>query len=727
MKKNEFPQPITETIEKNFMPYAMSVIMSRAIPEIDGFKPSHRKLLFTMYKMGLLNGAKTKSANVVGQTMKLNPHGDSAIYETLVRLARGNESLLYPLVDSKGNFGKVYSRDMAYAAARYTECKLDSICAEVFKEIEKDTVDFMPNYDNTMDEPVLLPVAFPNILVNPNQGIAVGMASNICSFNLSEVCDTAIELIKNPNHNVIETLIAPDFSTGGYIVLSQDEMNAIYESGRGSFKVRSKYSYDKKEKCIEIREIPYTTTIEAIIDKIVELVKGGKIREISDVRDESDIDGLKIAIDIKSGTEPEALMAKLYKQTPLEDSFACNFNLLIAGVPRVCGVREIFEEWTAFRTECIRRRVVFDINKKKERLHLLKGLKAILLDIDKAIAIIKNTEDEKEVVPNLMIGFGIDEIQGEYIAEIKLRALNRENVLKKIAEIDSLIAEIEDLTDLRDNQKRLKKYIIDELSAVKKKYGAPRKSDIIYSDEITVYEPTEHIEDYPVTAFITKQGYFKKITPLSLRGNSEQKLKEDDAVISEIECTNKSEILVFTDKQQCYKAKLYDFEDTKASLLGDFLGTKLSFEQGENFVGAVITTDYKGFVLFFYEDGKCAKVDIESYATKQNRKKLTSAFSGKSPLVAIKYITEEREFVLTSTNGKILIASSAMMNAKTTRSTAGVAVMTQRAKNKLYSVALFEENDFANPNKYRTKNIPAAGSALSEDDKILQDEQLSLI
>jgi len=717
-------QPITQTLEENYMPYAMSVIISRAIPEIDGFKPSHRKLLYTMYKMGLLTGNRTKSANVVGQTMKLNPHGDSAIYETMVRLSRGYEALLHPYVDSKGNFGKVYSRDMAYAASRYTEVKLDPICSEIFKNIDKDTVDFVPNYDNTQTEPTLLPVTFPNILVNPNQGIAVGMASNICPFNLEEICNTTIELINNPDHLIESTLKAPDFPTGGILIFSHAEMKNIYETGKGSFKIRAKYNYVKKDNCIEITEIPYTTTVEAIMDKIIELVKSGSIKEISDVRDETDLSGLKLTIDLKRGVDPDVLMTKLYKLTPLEDSFACNFNILIAGMPRVMGIKEILNEWIAFRTECIKRETYFNINKKREKLHLLIGLKKILLDIDKAIKIIRDTEDEAEVVPNLMIGFGIDEKQAEFIAEIKLRNLNREHVLKRISEVDELKKEIEELEDILANKNKLLKIIVDELTNVKNKFKQPRKTEIVFEDEITVYKAEEHIEDYPVTVFITREGYFKKITPQSLRMSGEQKLKEGDSITQVVETTNKSEILVFTDQCQVYKAHLYDFEESKASLLGDFLPAKLSMDEGENVLYAAITNDYNGYMLFFFEDGRAAKIDMSSYETKTNRKKLTNAYSGKSPLVAAMQIKDEIDCVLTSTNGRILIVNTGAISPKTTRDSMGIKVMTLKSNNKLKSVKELKDNTFVNPDRYKTKNIPAAGSFLSQQDK--EKEQLML-
>lgn len=716
-------QNITDTLEQNYMPYAMSVIISRAIPEIDGFKPSHRKLLYTMYKMGLINGVRTKSANVVGQTMKLNPHGDGAIYETLVRLSRGNESLLYPLVDSKGNFGKVYSRDMAYAASRYTECKLESICTEVFRDIDKDTVDFVDNYDSTTKEPALLPVAFPTILVNPNQGIAVGMASNICSFNLTEICETAVALMKDSEHDILSTLKAPDFPTGGQLILSHDAMREIYRTGRGSFKIRSVYRYDEKASCLEITEIPYTTTVEAIMDKIIDLIKQNKIREIADLRDETDLSGLKLTIDLKRGTDPELLMQKLFKMTPLEDSFACNFNILIGGMPRVCGVAEILEEWTGFRVECIKRQTYFDIQKKSERLHLLRGLEKILLDIDKAVAIVRETEEEDEVVPNLMIGFGIDEVQAEFIAEIKLRNLNRQVVLKRISEIEELEKELAVLEGILADRKKQLKIIEKQLLEIAKKYNTPRKTGILYEDEVSVFVEEEHMPDYPVTVFRTKEGYFKKITPQSLRMASDQKLKEGDTVCETIECANRDEILVFTDRHQCYKAKISDFEDTKASVLGDYLPTKLEMEQGENVVGIAITSDYAGEVLFFFENGKCAKIALSAYATKQNRKKLQNAYSDKSPLTAMFVQNEEKEYELMSTAGKLLLVNSAAIAVKSTRTTIGVGVMTFRGKHQLYSVLPFAEGTLRKADRYRTKTLPAAGSFLTETDKGLREEE----
>lgn len=670
-------QHITDTLEVNYMPYAMSVIMSRAIPEIDGFKPSHRKLLYTMYKMGLLQGGTIKSANIVGRTMQLNPHGDAAIYETMIRLARGNESLLHPYVESKGNFGKSYSKNMQYAASRYTEAKLAPISAELFRDIDKDTVDFVPNYDNTMTEPTLLPVTFPSVLVNANMGIAVGMASNICSFNLKEICDTTVALIKDPDADITETLKAPDFIGGGQILYDEDKMNEIFRTGRGSFKIRAKYSYDKKNNCIDIYEIPATTTTEAIIDKIVELAKGGKVKEISDIRDETDKKGLKITIDLKRGTDADKLMKKLYKMTPLEDSFGCNFNVLIAGTPRVLGVRELLLEWIAFRTECVNRRVFFDLSKAKDRLHLLEGLQKILLDIDKAIRIIRSTDEESEVVPNLMIGFGIDKIQADYVAEIKLRHLNREYILKKTEDIEKLRAEIEDMEDILASRSRVKKIIVNELSDVVKNYDKPRRSEIIYTSDIDdESEPDEEIPNYPVTLFFTKEGYFKKITPQSLRMSGEQKLKENDEIIETVEATNNTELLFFTDKCRVYKAKAADFDDSKASVLGDYVASKLEMEPDENAVYMAVTTDYKGFMLFFFENGKLAKIDLSAYETKTNRKKLIKAYCEKFPLVNMFCVTEDKEYVMKSTSGRILLLNTGAIAVKTTKDSMGVSVMT---------------------------------------------------
>lgn len=717
-------QHITDTLEVNYMPYAMSVIMSRAIPEIDGFKPSHRKLLYTMYKMGLLQGGTIKSANIVGRTMQLNPHGDAAIYETMIRLARGNESLLHPYVESKGNFGKSYSKNMQYAASRYTEAKLAPISAELFRDIDKDTVDFVPNYDNTMTEPTLLPVTFPSVLVNANMGIAVGMASNICSFNLKEICDTTVALIKDPDADITETLKAPDFIGGGQILYDEDKMNEIFRTGRGSFKIRAKYSYDKKNNCIDIYEIPATTTTEAIIDKIVELAKGGKAKEISDIRDETDKKGLKITIDLKRGTDADKLMKKLYKMTPLEDSFGCNFNVLIAGTPRVLGVRELLLEWIAFRTECVNRRVFFDLSKAKDRLHLLEGLQKILLDIDKAIRIIRSTDEESEVVPNLMIGFGIDKIQADYVAEIKLRHLNREYILKKTEDIEKLRAEIEDMEDILASRSRVKKIIVNELSDVVKNYDKPRRSEIIYTSDIDdESEPDEEIPNYPVTLFFTKEGYFKKITPQSLRMSGEQKLKENDEIIETVEAANNTELLFFTDKCRVYKAKAADFDDSKASVLGDYVASKLEMEPDENAVYMAVTTDYKGFMLFFFENGKLAKIDLSAYETKTNRKKLIKAYCEKFPLVNMFYVTEDKEYVMKSTSGRILLLNTGAIAVKTTKDSMGVSVMTLKKGHRVSSVKEYTDGEFVKPARYRTRTLPAAGATLSADDV---GEQLTL-
>ena len=717
-------QHITDTLEVNYMPYAMSVIMSRAIPEIDGFKPSHRKLLYTMYKMGLLQGGTIKSANIVGRTMQLNPHGDAAIYETMIRLARGNESLLHPYVESKGNFGKSYSKNMQYAASRYTEAKLAPISAELFRDIDKDTVDFVPNYDNTMTEPTLLPVTFPSVLVNANMGIAVGMASNICSFNLKEICDTTVALIKDPDADITETLKAPDFIGVGQILYDEDKMNEIFRTGRGSFKIRAKYSYDKKNNCIDIYEIPATTTTEAIIDKIVELAKGGKAKEISDIRDETDKKGLKITIDLKRGTDADKLMKKLYKMTPLEDSFGCNFNVLIAGTPRVLGVRELLLEWIAFRTECVNRRVFFDLSKAKDRLHLLEGLQKILLDIDKAIRIIRSTDEESEVVPNLMIGFGIDKIQADYVAEIKLRHLNREYILKKTEDIEKLRAEIEDMEDILASRSRVKKIIVNELSDVVKNYDKPRRSEIIYTSDIDdESEPDEEIPNYPVTLFFTKEGYFKKITPQSLRMSGEQKLKENDEIIETVEAANNTELLFFTDKCRVYKAKAADFDDSKASVLGDYVASKLEMEPDENAVYMAVTTDYKGFMLFFFENGKLAKIDLSAYETKTNRKKLIKAYCEKFPVVNMFCVTEDKEYVMKSTSGRILLLNTGAIAVKTTKDSMGVSVMTLKKGHRVSSVKEYTDGEFVKPARYRTRTLPAAGATLSADDV---GEQLTL-
>jgi DNA gyrase subunit A len=709
-------QAISETLELNYMPYAMSVIVSRAIPEIDGFKPSHRKLLYTMYKMGLLTGGRTKSANIVGQTMRLNPHGDAAIYETMVRLAKGNETLLHPFVDSKGNFGKVYSRDMAYAAARYTEAKLDPICAEVFKDIDSDTVDMVDNYDATMKEPALLPTTFPNVLVSANQGIAVGMASNICSFNLREVCDTAIALMKNPDHDILETLPGPDFSTGGELLFDEAATREIYSTGRGSFRLRAKWRYVKDGNLIEITEIPYTTATEVIMDKVAELVKAGKIKEIADMRDETDLGGLKLTIDLKRGVDPEKLMQKLFRLTPLQDSFPCNFNILIAGMPRVMGVGEILDEWTAWRTDCVKRRIFFQIQKKEDRLHLLKGLERILLDIDKAIAIIRETELENEVVPNLMIGFGIDEIQANYVAEIKLRNINKEYILKQTRAIDDLEGEIADLRDTLNSPRKLKNVIIKELQAVADKFGQPRRTEILYDAQETAPEEEDDVPDYGVTVFVSKEGYLKKMTAQSLRMSGEQKFKEGDSLSFSRETTNRAEFLVFTDRYQCYKSRLSDFDDGKASQLGDYLPQKLGFEAGENLVALVFCGDYKGFILFFFENGKAAKVPLSAYETKTNRKKLTGAYSDKSPLIKAVALDADEQMVVYSADGRAAIFSTAQLLPKTTRNTQGVAVMTLKKKATLRDAVLLTQSGIVNESRYRTKTIPSAGAVLKEED-----------
>ena len=717
-------QNIIDTLEINYMPYAMSVIMSRAIPEIDGFKPSHRKLLYTMYKMGLLNGSTVKSANIVGRTMQLNPHGDAAIYETMIRLARGNESLLHPYIESKGNFGKSYSKNMQYAASRYTEAKLAPIAGELFRDIDKDTVDFVPNYDNSMQEPTLFPVTFPSVLVNANMGIAVGMASNICSFNLGEICNTTVDLIKDPDADIMETLKAPDFIGGGQIIYDEALMREIYRTGRGSFKLRAKYNYDKSSNCIDIYEIPATTTSEAIIDKIIDLAKAGKVKEISDIRDETDKKGLKITIDLKRGTDPDKLMKKLFKSTPLEDSFGCNFNVLIAGTPRVLGVRELLLEWIAFRTQCVNRRVYFDLSKAKDKLHLLEGLQKILLDIDKAIKIIRSTDEEQEVVPNLMIGFGIDKIQAEYVAEIKLRHLNREYILKRTADIEQLRKDIEDMEDILSSKSRVKKIIIAELKEVAEKYDKPRRTEIIFADVEDDDEEIEEIPDYPVTLFFTKEGYFKKITPQSLRMSGEQKLKEGDEIVQTVEASNNTDLLFFTDKCQVYKAKAADFSDTKASVLGEFVASALQMDKDESAVYMAVTTDYKGYMLFFFENGKVAKVDMSAYETKTNRKKLIKAYCDKFPIVAIRHIKEDCEIVMKSSSGRILLLNTGAVSPKTTKETQGVGVMTQRKNHRLESVTDFTEDMFQKPARYRTRTLPAAGSTLSAED---MGEQLSLI
>ena len=720
-------QPITDTLETNYMPYAMSVIVSRAIPEIDGFKPSHRKLLYTMYKMGLLTGARTKSANIVGQTMRLNPHGDAAIYDTMVRLSKGYGALLTPFVDSKGNFGKSYSRDMSWAAPRYTEAKLSAICGEIFKDIDSDTVDFVDNYDNTMKEPALLPTTFPNILVSANSGIAVGMASQFCGFNLKEVCDTTVAYLKNPDCDLTETLLAPDFPTGGELIFDTDAIRDIYNTGRGSVRVRAKYRYVKDQNLLEIYEIPYSTTVEAILDKVAELIKAGKAKEISDMRDETDLSGLKLAIDLKRGVDPDKLMAKLYKLTPLEDAFACNFNVLIAGSPKVLGIRQILEEWTAWRTDSVKRRIFFVLGKKKEKLHLLKGLKRILLDIDKAIRIIRETEEEAEVIPNLMIGFGIDQIQAEYVAEIKLRNINKEYILKRTRETDALRDEIDDLEDLLNSPKRVKKVIVEELNAAAKKYGEPRRTSIVYPHEITSYTPEEEQkEEYPVTVFLSREGYFKKITPASLRMNSEQKFKEGDALRQTFETTSNAEAMFFTDQCQVYKTRLGEFDDAKASVLGDYLPTKLKMDAGENVIFMVLPgADYAGSLLFFYENGKVARIEMKAYQTASNRRKLTGAYSDKSPLACIRRLDEDCELAVYSNEPRCLIFHTALLAPKTTRSAQGVAVMTLKPKYHLETVLLSEETSITNRTRYRVRAIPAAGALVKEEDS--EDQQISLL
>ena len=705
------------------MPYAMSVIVSRAIPEIDGFKPSHRKLLYTMYKMGLLTGSRTKSANIVGQTMRLNPHGDAAIYETMVRLARGNETLLHPFVDSKGNFGKVYSRDMAYAASRYTEAKLDAICQELFRDIDADTVDFVDNYDGSMKEPTLLPTTFPNVLVSANMGIAVGMASNICSFNLSEVCKTAVALIKNPEADLLDTLPAPDFPTGGEILYDAAEMLQIYKTGRGTFRLRARWLYVKEGNMIEIYEIPYTTATEIIMDKVAELIKAGKVREIADMRDETDLNGLKLTIDLKRGTDPEKLMQKLFKTTTLQDSFGCNFNILIGGMPRVLGVREIFEEWTAWRCECVRRRVYFQLQKKKDKLHLLKGLGKILLDIDKAIRIIRETELDAEVIPNLMIGFGIDQVQAEYVAEIRLRNINKEFLLNRLQETESLEREIAELEELLGSEKKIKAVICKELDAVSSKYGQPRKTQLVYDHELELPDEPD-VPDYPVTVFISREGYFKKITPQSLRMSGEQKFKEGDALLLSRETTNSAELLVFTDRCQVYKTRLSDFDDGKASQLGDYLPGKLGFDEGESFFDAIFPGDYSGNLLFVFENGKCAKVELSGYATKTNRRKLTGAYSDKSSLVAVLELSQEQELALYASDGRTLIFSTALLAPKTTRATQGVAVMALKKNAKLVRVRTLADSAIGNQARYRAKSLPAAGALLRQEDT--EERQISL-
>ena len=725
LKAQVLEQPITETLETNYMPYAMSVIVSRAIPEIDGFKPSHRKLLYTMFKMGLLSGARTKSANIVGQTMKLNPHGDAAIYETMVRLSAGYEALLTPFVDSKGNFGKVYSRDMSYAASRYTEARLSAICAEIFKDIDKDNVDFTDNYDGSMKEPMLLPTAYPNVLVSANSGIAVGMASMICGFNLNEVCDTTINYLKDPESDIISTLPAPDFPTGGEIIYNRSEMENIYRTGRGSFKIRARWRHLPKENIIEIYEIPYTTTSEAIIDKVAELIKAGKVKEINDMRDETDLGGLRLAIDLKRGADPEKLMAKLFRMTTLQDSFPCNFNILVGGSPKVMGVRDILEEWTAWRMECIRRKLCFELNKKQEKLHLLKGLAKILLDIDKAIEIIRNTELESEVVANLMMGFGIDQIQAEYVAEIKLRNINREYILRRTDEISRLEDEIEELENTVNNRRKIKNIIIDELRQINKKFPSPRKTGFVYSDELEEFNDEEQVEDYPVTLFLSNDGYFKKITPLSLRMSGEHKYKDGDALKISFESSNRREILFLTDKQQMYKARVSDFEDTKASVLGAYLPGKLQMDEGENVITMIDPGDYSKHLLLFFENGKVARIELSAYETKTNRKKLINAYSDKSPVRSVIVLEEETDIVCCSSDGRALVFNTTLLQPKTSRSTQGVGVMALKAKRHLDSASLLAETAIENINRYRVRSLPAAGAILKSEDR--GEQQLSLM
>ena len=716
-------QPITDTLETNYMPYAMSVIVSRAIPEIDGFKPSHRKLLYTMYKMGLLTGARTKSANIVGQTMRLNPHGDAAIYDTMVRLSKGYGALLHPFVDSKGNFGKVYSRDMAWAASRYTEAKLSPICQELFRDLDQDAVDFVDNYDNSMKEPALLPTTFPNILVSANQGIAVGMASQLCGFNLSEVCDTTVAYLKNPDCDISATLLGPDFPTGGEIIYDQSALEEVYRTGRGSIKIRGKYRYVKSENVVEIYEIPYTTTTENIMDKVSELIKAGKLKEVSDMRDETDLSGLKLAIDLKRGVDPEKLMAKLFRSTTLQDAVSCNFNVLVAGTPRVMGVRSLLEEWCSWRTECVRRRVYFTLNKKRDKLHLLKGLKRILLDIDKAIRIIRETEEEAEVVPNLMIGFGIDQIQAEYVAEIRLRNINKEYILKRVREEEALRDEIEDLEDLVNSPGRVKKLIIRELEDVKKKYGQPRLTTIVYEHELPAYDESEDTPDYPVTVFLSREGYFKKITPQSLRMADTQKYKDGDGPRQSFETTSRAEVMFFTNRQQVYKCRLSDFDDAKASVLGDYLPSRLGMDPEEAVVSMVLPGDYSGALLFFFENGKAARVELTAYATTSNRRRLTGAYSDKSPLAALLHLKEDRELALFSSENRVLIFNTALLSPKSTRSTQGVQVMTLKAKHRLTEAAAVEDAPLTNLPRYRCRAIPAAGALLREED----GEQMRLL
>ena len=718
-------QSITDTLETNYMPYAMSVIISRAIPEIDGFKPSHRKLLYTMYKMGLMTGNRTKSANIVGQTMRLNPHGDAAIYDTMVRLSRGYGALLTPFVDSKGNFGKTFSRDMAWAAPRYTEAKLTAICGEIFRDIDSDTVDFVDNYDNTMKEPALLPTTFPNILVSANSGIAVGMASQFCGFNLREVCETTVAYLKNPGCDLTETLLGPDFPTGGNLICDPAALREIYETGRGSVRVRAKYRYVKEENLIEIYEIPYSTTVEAILDKVAELIKAGKIKEIADMRDETDLSGLKLAIDLKRGTDPDKLMARLFRQTPLEDSFPCNFNVLIAGTPRVLGVRALLDEWTAWRTESVRRRVHYVLTKKKEKLHLLKGLKRILLDIDKAIKIIRETEQDAEVIPNLMIGFGIDQIQAEYVAEIKLRNINKEYILKRVAETDALRDEIDDLEDILRDARRVKKIMVEELNAVIKKYGEDRKTSLIYSHEIETVEEEETVEETPVHLFLSREGYFKRITPQSLRMSGEQKYKEGDGLRQSFETTSHAEIMFFTDRCQVYKTRVSEFEDTKASLLGDYLPSKLGMDSGENVLYAVLPGDYSGSMLFLFENGKAARVEMAAYKTTSNRRKLTGAYSDKSPLVSMTRVAEDRELAVYSTEPRVVVFHTALLAPKSTRGTQGVQLINLKKNYRPERICPLEETAITNVSRYRVRALPAAGALLKEEDS--EEKQLGLL
>lgn len=722
--KNLVLQKIPDTLEQNYMPYAMSVIVSRAIPEIDGFKPSHRKLLYTMYKMGLLTGPRTKSANVVGQTMKLNPHGDAAIYETLVRLTRGNGALLHPYIDSKGNFGRQYSRDMQYAASRYTEVKLEKLCEELFRDMDKDTVDFVDNYDGTMKEPTLFPATFPSILVNANQGIAVGMASNLCSFNLKEVCEAAVAYIGDENVDLAQYIKAPDFSTGGSLILNENEMRGIFETGRGSFKVRAKYKYDKQNSCIEIYEIPYTTASEAIIDSVIELVKSGKLKDITDVRDETDLDGLKITLDIRKSADPDEIMNKLFKLTTLQDTFNCNFNILINGSPRVMGIREILREWLAFRIGCIKRQTAFDIGKKEDKLHLLLGLRKILLDIDKAIAIIRNTEHDAQVVPNLMEGFDIDRVQAEFIAEIKLRNLNREYILDRVGEVDSLQKEIADLKELLVNEKRIRKVIAGQLNEVAKKYGQPRMTEIIPETHVEVITEEHLIDDYNLRLFLTEQNYLKKIALVSLRANPEHKLKDDDSIIQEIETHNKAELLLFSDRQTVYKLRIYDIPDCKASALGEYLTNLLQLENGEKIIYMVATDNYAGWLLFSFENGKCAKIELESYATKTNRKKLANAYSELSPLVDIRYLQADMELVAYSSINKVLVFDTSAINPKSTRDSQGVQVLKEKKGSRLCAVKTLEESGIKDPEYYRTKTIPAIGCYFREED--VEDRQVSM-